>query len=150
MARILIADDDSDIRHLLVYSLVDEGHEVSMAKDGLATLDALRPVLPDLLILDVMMPGKDGFEVLEEMNAAGARDTTRVLMLTAKSSDRDFERGLQLGADAYMTKPFDPDEIVRTVRDLLALTNEELRQRRDHELDKSRILSQLESIFGEE
>jgi two-component system, OmpR family, response regulator MtrA len=149
MARILIADDDADIRQMLVVALVDRGHEVSAVRDGHRAVVALGEATPDLILLDVMMPGKNGFEVLDELNGSGLRDLTRVLMLTATGSEQDASQAFELGADAYVTKPFDPAEVVRQVEGLLALSSEELKTSRERELDRSRLLSQLESILGE-
>jgi DNA-binding response OmpR family regulator len=149
MARILIADDDADVRQSLVIALVDRGHEVAAVLDGRKATAALMDVTPDLILLDVMMRGKDGFVVLEELNASGFRDLTRVLMLTSKGSEQNARRAFELGADAYVTKPFDPVEVVKQVEELLALSSEELRISRERELDRSRLLSQLESILGE-
>jgi two-component system, OmpR family, response regulator MtrA len=149
MARILIADDDAEVRQSLAIALVDRGHEVAAVLDGHKATVALTDVTPDLILLDVMMRGKDGFVVLEELNATGFRDLTRVLMLTSKGSEDDARRAFELGADAYVTKPFDPAEVVKQVEELLALSSEELRTSRERELDRSRLLSQLESILGE-
>jgi two-component system response regulator MtrA len=149
MARILIADDDADVRQSLAIALVDRGHEVAAAPDGHKAAMALTGVTPDLILLDVMMRGKDGFVLLEELNATGSRDLTRVLMLTSKGSEDDARRAFELGADAYVTKPFEPGEVVKQVEGLLALSSEELKTSRERELDRSRLLSQLESILGE-
>ena len=149
MARILIADDDAEVRQSLVIALVERGHEVAAVLDGHKAIAALSDVTPDLILLDVTMPGKDGFLVLEELNGSGFRDLTRVLMLTTNGSEQDASRAFGLGADAYMTKPFDPLEVVRQVEGLLALSSEELKTSRERELDRSRLLSQLESILGE-
>jgi DNA-binding response OmpR family regulator len=97
-----------------------EGYEVHVARDGQEALDMLRRVLPALVLLDVMMPKKTGFEVCQELRADEAIRATRVLMLTAKGRDTDVAKGLGLGADAYMTKPFSTKELVQKVRDMLA------------------------------
>jgi two-component system response regulator MtrA len=149
MARILIADDDAEVRQSLVIALVDRGHEIAAVPDGLRAIEALISVTPDLILLDVMMRVKDGFVVLEELNESGFRDLTRVLMLTSSGSEKDARRAFELGADAYVTKPFDPIEVVKQVEGLLALSSEELRASRERELDRSKLLSQLESILGE-
>lgn len=149
MARILIADDEADIRHLLTYTLADEGHEVSTVADGKAAIEAVAKEPPDLLVLDVMMPGLDGYGVLEQMQELDVKDAVKVLMLTAKGSDRDWKHGYDLGADRYMTKPFDPDEFLATAQEMLECSKEELEAKRQEEADRSSILSQLESIFGQ-
>jgi len=149
MARILIADDDADIRQMLVAALVDSGHEVTAARDGVVAATMLKEAMPDLIVLDVMMPERDGFQVLEELSNSGLRDLTRVIMLTASGSELDASRAFELGADAYSTKPFDPPELVAQIEELLALSNKELKSRRERELDTSRLLSQLESLLGD-
>ena len=149
MARILIADDDPDIRQLVVYSLADEGHEVTIAKNGREAVDQVVESAPDLLVLDIMMPEMDGYGVMRELTEQGIRDTLKILVLTAKGSERDFKEGYDLGADRYQTKPFDPEELVETVRELLDSSPQELEAKREEEQDRANLLSQLESIFGD-
>lgn len=146
-SRIHVVDDDQAIRQMVTYLMVDEGYEVSGSKDG---EEAVRTCLlnpPDLLILDMMMPGMDGYGVLNALDTSGLRERMRVLALTAQISEQDRERILELGADGYMAKPFDPDELVATVSELLALSHEELQQRRMRDKDTAHLLSQLESLF---
>jgi DNA-binding response OmpR family regulator len=119
-ARILVADDEPNILISLEYLLKREGHEVLLARDGQEALDQLRAHHPQLLLLDVMMPRKSGFEVCSELRADEALRGTRVLMLTAKGRDTDVAKGLGVGADAYMTKPFATRELVQKVAELLA------------------------------
>jgi DNA-binding response OmpR family regulator len=118
-SRILIADDEPNILVSLEYLLKREGFEVSVAHDGQEALDALRLVRPHLVLLDVMMPRRTGFEVCQELRADDTLRDTRVLMLTAKGRDTDIARGMAMGADAYMTKPFSTRELVQKVRELL-------------------------------
>jgi len=119
-ARILVADDEPNILISLEYLLRREGHEVLLARDGQEALDQLRAHRPQLLLLDVMMPRKSGFEVCSELRADEALRGTRVLMLTAKGRDTDIAKGLGVGADAYMTKPFSTRELAQKVAELLA------------------------------
>ena len=149
MARILIADDDPDIRQLVIYALADQGHEVSVAKDGQEALDHVAQSPPDLMLLDIMMPEMDGYDVLRALDERGIRGFTKILVLTAKGSERDWKLGYDLGADRYMTKPFDPDELLETVGEMLNSTPEELEAKREQEQDRANLLSQLESIFGD-
>jgi DNA-binding response OmpR family regulator len=102
---------------------------------------------PDVLVLDIMMPQMDGYAVLKEIKSAGTREGMKILVLTAKTSETDWVRGYKLGADAYLTKPFDTDELVNGIEDLLGMTKEQLRVRREQELDKAQLLSRLESMF---
>ena len=108
MPEVLIVDDDPDVRSLLVFTLSDAGFEVREARDGAHALDALREHAPDCMLLDLMMPGIDGFGVLETMRAEDLARTTRVVILTCKSEEASLVRGWELGADEYLTKPTDP------------------------------------------
>jgi len=149
MARILIADEDDEVRRMLVVSLVDHGHEIAAVPDGHRACAVLSEDLPDLILLDALLPGRDGFNVLEELNGSGRREGTRVLMLTARGSEQNATRAFELGADGYITKPLDPAELVVQVERMLALSSNELESSRERELDRSRLLSQLESILGD-
>jgi DNA-binding response OmpR family regulator len=147
MARILIAEDNAEIRALVSSILVEEGHKVSVAQNGQQGLDMLMEDPPDILVLDIMMPQMDGYTVLKELKSSGVKDQMKILILTAKTSESDWVRGYKLGADSYLTKPFDTDELINAIEDLLSSTKEQLRVRREQELDKAQLLSRLESIF---
>lgn len=149
MARIYIADDDADIRNLITFTLIEEGHEVLAAKDGQMAVEAIVKDPPDLLVLDMMMPRLDGLGVMRALDAAGVLDKTKVLILTAKSAEQDRVEGLERGADQYLTKPFDPDELAESVRALLESTHAELAARREAERDKASLLAQLDAVFQE-
>lgn len=116
---ILIADDEPNILVSLEYLMKREGYTVHLAHDGQEALDMLRRERPRLLLLDVMMPRKTGFEVCQELRQDDTVRDTLVLMLTAKGRETDIVKGLALGADAYMTKPFSTRELVLKVRELL-------------------------------
>jgi DNA-binding response OmpR family regulator len=118
--RILIADDEPNIVISLEYLMRREGYTVTVARDGVEALSAILQERPDLVILDVMMPGKTGFEVCQEVRAHEQVGDTRILMLTAKGRDTDVAKGLALGADAYLTKPFSTKELAERVRQMLA------------------------------
>lgn len=118
--KILVADDEPNIVISLEYLLKREGYTVVTARDGQQALDAMASELPDLVLLDVMMPRKTGFEVCQEMRANEALQAIKVLMLTAKGRDTDVTKGMAMGADAYMTKPFSTKELVQKVADMLA------------------------------
>jgi len=118
--RILIADDEPNILISLEYLMKREGYEVHVARDGQEALDLLQRTRPRLVLLDVMMPNKNGFEVCQALRADEALKDTLVLMLTAKGRDTDIAKGLGVGADAYMTKPFSTKELVVKVREMLA------------------------------
>ena len=148
MAEILVVDDDPDIRSLLRLTFESYGHSVREAGDGVAALAALEERVPEAMVLDVMMPKLDGYGVLRAMRQRDLAPTTRVLMLTCKTEERDFVRGWELGADHYQTKPFDPTELVDILQDLLRTPTETLHQRRQAELEKAELLDRLESAFA--
>jgi DNA-binding response OmpR family regulator len=150
MARILVAEDDPDIRHLLTQLLIDEGHEVAAVGNGELAVNKMLESPPDLLVLDLMMPALDGFQVLEALRDAGRDSAIRIIVLSARTTEHDFARSLNLGACRHMTKPFDPDELIKAITELLTLSPEELRETRDQERERAYILSQLESIFSDD
>jgi two-component system, OmpR family, alkaline phosphatase synthesis response regulator PhoP len=117
--RILIADDEPNILISLEYLMTREGYSVSVARDGEEAVAAILRDRPALVLLDVMMPKKSGFEVCQEVRANDAVRDTLILMLTAKGRDTDVAKGLGSGADAYMTKPFSTRELVQKVREML-------------------------------
>ena len=117
--RILIADDEPNIVISLEFLMKREGYEVFVARDGPQALEAILRDRPHLVLLDVMMPGKTGFDVCQEVRANEAVKDTLILMLTAKGRDTDVAKGMAMGATAYMTKPFSTKEMARKVRELL-------------------------------
>ena len=118
--KILVADDEPNIVISLEYLLKREGYTVLIARDGQEALESIAREQPDLVLLDVMMPKKTGFEVCQEVRASDALAGIKILMLTAKGRDTDVAKGLALGADAYITKPFSTRELVQKVAELLA------------------------------
>lgn len=148
MAEVLVVDDDPDIRMLVAFALEDSGYVVRQAEDGAHALAAIEAGAPDAMVLDVMMPGVDGFGVLRTMRQRGMAPNTRVIILTCKTEERDHLRGWELGADEYLTKPFDPEDLVARLGFLLASTPEELSARREAELQKAELLDRLEAAFN--
>jgi DNA-binding response OmpR family regulator len=120
MTRILVVDDEPHIVEVVRAYLTREGHEVSTAADGDEALALARDLDPDLIVLDVMLPRRSGFEVLRELRAAGSR--AAVVMLTARDDVIDRVAGLEVGADDYVTKPFEPRELVARVGAILRRT----------------------------
>ena len=150
MAMIHIADDEADIRQLLSFMLTEDGHEVSTSGDGHSCIERMLMSPPHLLILDLMMPEMDGYSVLQEMADYQILDHTKILVLTAKAAEQDRERGYELGADEYVTKPCDEGELRTVVMTMLDLGKEELKVRREDLKDKARLFSQLESVVEQE
>jgi DNA-binding response OmpR family regulator len=118
-AHILIIDDEPNIVLSLEFLMKREGFEVAVAGDGEAALRAMAERRPDVVILDVMMPRLNGFEVCRRIRAEPALAGVRVLMLSAKGRETEVKKGLELGADAYVTKPFSTRDLVAEVRRLL-------------------------------
>jgi DNA-binding response OmpR family regulator len=118
--KVLIADDEPNILISLEFLMKREGHQVLLARDGDEALALIRAERPALVLLDVMMPGKSGFEVCQAVRAEEAIAGTKILLLTAKGRDTDVAQGLGVGADGYMTKPFSTKELAARVREMLA------------------------------
>lgn len=118
--KILIADDEPNIVISLEFLLKGAGYEVAVARDGPQALALAETLRPDLIVLDIMLPALNGFDVCRRLRDSTAAKHARVLMLTARGRDSEADRGLAAGADAYMTKPFATRELMRVVADLLA------------------------------
>jgi len=116
MGKILVVDDHPDIVRLLEISLRSEGHEICTAGDGTEALRKVHEERPDLVILDVMMPGVDGYRVLNRIKTSPELCRTVVVMLTVRDQPEDVTLGLDIGADFYLTKPFKPTEVTALVR----------------------------------
>ncbi len=133
MANVLVVDDEEPILELLKFNLEKEGYKVSSAKNGAEALASLQKEIPDLVVLDVMLPGMDGLEVCRQMRQYAKFSDIPVIMLTAKGEEIDKIVGLELGADDYMTKPFSP-------RELIARIKARLRRVKNHEHDEAEKL----------
>ncbi len=114
--KILLAEDEPHIARLIVFKLEREGYEVTWTKDGGEALESIKNNIPDLVLLDVMMPVMDGFDVLKKVKEDERLWKIPVIMLTAKGQIKDVERGFDLGSDDYIVKPFRPDELVARIR----------------------------------
>ncbi len=117
--KVLIADDEPNILISLEFLMKREGHQVFVARDGNEALEAIRRERPDLVLLDVMMPGKTGFDVCQAVRADESFAGMKIVLLTAKGRDTDVAKGTALGADAYLTKPFSTKDLAARVRELL-------------------------------
>jgi two-component system alkaline phosphatase synthesis response regulator PhoP len=119
MRKILIVDDEPNIVMSLEYTFKKNNFEVFIARDGQEALEILQNQLPDVIILDVMMPLVDGFETLEQIKKNERLQHCKVMFLSAKNKESDIEKGIALGADAYLTKPFSIKKVVEQVNELL-------------------------------
>ena len=119
MKKILIVDDEPNIVMSLEYTFKKNNYQVFIARDGQEALDIVKINFPDVIILDVMMPMVDGYATLEQIRKDDNLQHTKVIFLSAKNKESDIEKGMALGADAYMTKPFSIKKVVEKVEELL-------------------------------
>lgn len=117
--RILVVDDERPIQELIKFNLEQAGFEVELAGDGLVALEKFEEIKPDLIVLDLMLPGKDGYDVCKAIRRTS---NTPIIMLTAKETELERVLGLELGADDYITKPFSPLELVARIKAVLRRT----------------------------
>lgn len=117
---ILVVDDEPNIVLSLEFLMRQAGYDVRVARDGEAALQAMREQAPDLVLLDVMMPKRDGYDVCQTVRANPAWKDVRIVMLTAKGREIEQEKGLALGADDYITKPFSTREVLARISQLLS------------------------------
>jgi len=120
LGRVLVVDDDDVIRQLITVNLELEGFDVETAVDGQDALDKVKDVDPAVVTLDIMMPRLDGWEAAARLRADPDTSHVKVVLLSARAQEADLQRGSRIGVDAYLTKPFDPDELITTVRRLAA------------------------------
>jgi DNA-binding response OmpR family regulator len=123
MARILVAEDDPDIANLLAHYLQRAGFEADLVASGPDVLPRIKKAPPDVLLLDLMLPGLDGLEVCRSVRSDQATAGIPIIMVTAKGEESDRIVGLELGADDYITKPFSPNEVIARIRALLRRAN---------------------------
>ncbi|WP_245690843.1 response regulator transcription factor [Sinosporangium album] len=121
LGKVLVVDDDEVIRQLIAVNLTLEGFQVETATDGQDCLDRVLDVMPDVVTLDVMMPRLDGWVTASRLRTDEDTKHIRVVLITARAQVDDRRRGLGIGVDAYLTKPFDPAELIQVVRDLAAM-----------------------------
>ena len=112
---VLVVDDEPQVAWMLSFSLEAEGYRTLSARNGRAAIDMVREHRPELMLLDIMMPVMDGWGVLEELNKMPAADRPRVIVVSARASARDRARADQMGADAFVAKPFDIDDLLGTI-----------------------------------
>jgi CheY-like chemotaxis protein len=145
MATVLVVDDDDSVLETLEAAL--EAHEVVTAGDGQEALDTLGRQHVDAVVLDIMMPRLDGIETLRRMRLDSSLRDVPVVVLTGKVGEDDHLRGFQAGADAYVTKPFDPETLVEALEQVLHLSPDERQRRREEEKERAALLRQLERRF---
>jgi two-component system alkaline phosphatase synthesis response regulator PhoP len=119
LKKVLIADDEPDILEILKYNLIKEGYQVITAHDGVEAIEKAKQTLPDLIVLDIMMPGKNGVEVCEILRAQPKMKDTLIMFLTALSDEATQIKGLTTGADDYINKPISPNVFISKVQSLL-------------------------------
>lgn len=120
MKKILLVDDEPNIIMSLEYTFKKQNFEVFIARDGQEALEILKSEQPDLIILDIMMPNVDGYATIESVKKNDKLTHCKVIFLSAKNKESDIEKGMQLGANAYMTKPFSIKKLVEQVNELLS------------------------------
>lgn len=145
MVSVLVVDDDPGVRGLLEVML--DGYELAFAENGTEALDVLTRRRVDVVLLDVMMPRMDGLETLRRIRADHRSAAVPIVMLTARVGEDDHLRAFQMGADAYVTKPFEPDALVATIDEVRARSPEQRTRVREAEQAKASLLRQLERRF---
>lgn len=123
MAKIVIAEDEADIRNLILFTLQLDGHEVFATKNGEEAVKKVREEQPDIILMDVRMPKMTGYEACEVLKSDNALKDIPVIFLSAKGQDKEIETGLNLGAVKYILKPFSPDKLTSQVKQILAQVN---------------------------
>lgn len=122
--RILIVDDEEDLVKAVSFRLELEGYDVIEAADGQAALDKVKSERPDLIVLDLMLPKINGYKVCESLKADASYKNIPVIMFTARAQDTDIKMSEEVGADSYITKPFEPAMLMATIKDLLKRSSE--------------------------
>lgn len=121
MKKLLIVDDEPNIVMTLEYAMQKQGYQVFIARDGGEALVIMERELPDLVILDIMMPQVDGYETIKQIKSNSAFAKAKIIFLSAKNKTADVEKGLALGADLYFTKPFSVKKLIAAVNDIIRL-----------------------------
>lgn len=147
MARLLIVEDHEPVLDLLALNLKASGHEVLACRDGDAALRHFHRGGFQCVILDLMLPGVDGYALLAERRRLGLAAAARIIVLTARADDHSHVRGLELGCDAYVTKPFVIDDLMAIVDRVLAASPSELTSARLAQLRRSQTLTQLDQLL---
>lgn len=148
-AKILVVDDEAAIRELVKFNLQKAGYEIRESMDGLEALQQTKADKPDLVVLDLMLPGLDGIEVCRQLKSQKDTSGIPIIMLTAKNEEIDKIIGLEMGADDYLTKPFSPRELVARVKAVLRRSHKPSTQEGELTLGKLRMnFSRYEAFLG--
>ncbi|MFP3596803.1 response regulator transcription factor [Chryseobacterium sp. SIMBA_029] len=118
MKKIIIADDEHKILMSLEYSFKKNGYDVYIARDGTEVLDFLKTMVPDVILLDIMMPNLDGYSTLEIIKQNEEFENTKVILLSAKNNPKDIAKGMEMGADAYVTKPYSIKKLMQQIEEM--------------------------------
>jgi DNA-binding response OmpR family regulator len=145
--RILLVEDDGDVASLIAFVLEAAGHVVVELSDGREAIDRLGDLAFDLALVDVMLPGADGFEVVRAIRAHDRHRATPVVQLTARAGEDDHIQGYQAGADAYLVKPFEPAGVAEMLQELVDRTPEQRARERAEQLRRAQFLRGLEHRF---
>jgi DNA-binding response OmpR family regulator len=137
MTKVLVVDDEPALLQMLKVNLEIDGFDTYLASDGETALKRIVAEEPDVVLLDLMMPVLDGWGVLSELREMTLRKHPKVIIMTAKGK-RDLKKGLDMGASAYVTKPFETDDLLSTVREVMSLSDEQLAARRRAQLEEQR------------
>jgi len=121
--KILVVDDEPPIVRLMEFILARQGHQMLVAVNGEEALEKVRSQNPDLVLLDIMMPRIDGYEVARTLRADPATQDLPIIMLSAKAQEEDIQKGIDVGVNEYITKPFSPEQLVHVVTDYLSRTH---------------------------
>ncbi len=131
MARILVAEDERDIRELINFTLMFAGHTVTLAANGAEAVEKVNDAKPELIMMDVRMPRMTGYEACKAIKEIEEYKNTPVVFLTAKGQDEEIQNGIEVGAVAYIIKPFSPDELTRKIGDILSKAGAEKQKSSD-------------------
>jgi CheY-like chemotaxis protein len=147
MARILVVDDEPSIRHLIKAILQDEGHEIETASNGHEALEKVIIAVPDLIVLDLMMPEMDGWRFLEELHLRGLRKQTRVVIVSGHFDPRTASPSERKAARHFLPKPFEPEVLVALVDDALARDANQLFEEHDRSVSLVRLLDKIDEVL---
>ena len=150
MARVMVVEDERTVQVLMQDLLETWGHDVQAASSGDQAIALLSANEYDLIVLDIMLGGISGYDVLDEMSRLGVRERTRVVVVTGRATEWDYLLGWMRGADEYLPKPFDPVRLQKVLEEMLSSSPQDLAEKRREEMVRSHDMFNLESSFGEE